>query len=128
MNKICKRSGWQDNGLESHKDMSIFLSQAALPQAVHARQDEVTFLPPSPPPPFTCLPYRIKGVVEPLTHVLKRRDITVVNKPFSTRVPGSKSTTTVTHSEDVYKIPCGNCWWCYVGETSRSYITRKKNT
>lgn len=42
MDKMCKRSGWQDNGsLESHKDMSSFLSQAALPQAVHARQDEV---------------------------------------------------------------------------------------
>ena len=32
---------------------------------------------------FASLPY-IKGVTEPLTHVLKKREITVVNKPLKT--------------------------------------------
>ena len=26
----------------------------------------------------------------------------------------------------VYKIPCADCNWCYVGETSRCFETRKK--
>ena len=32
---------------------------------------------------FASLPY-IKEVTEPLTHVLKKHDVTVVNKPFTT--------------------------------------------
>ena len=32
---------------------------------------------------FASLPY-IKGVTEPLTRVLKKHDVTVVNKPFTT--------------------------------------------
>ena len=26
----------------------------------------------------------------------------------------------------VYKIPCTNCSWCYIRETGRAFITRKK--
>ena len=26
----------------------------------------------------------------------------------------------------VYKIPCTNCSWCYIGETGRAFNTRKK--
>ena len=32
---------------------------------------------------FACFPY-IKGVTEPLTRVLKKHDVTVVNKPLTT--------------------------------------------
>ena len=41
---------------------------------------------------FASLPY-IKGVTEPLTRVLKRHEITVVNA--STRVPDSKVATPI---------------------------------
>ena len=78
---------------------------------------------------FTSLPY-IKGVKEPLTHVLKKHDITVVNKPLTTLQqqflapkfrPSLESQTNI-----VYKIPCADCLWCYIVETGRAFNTRKK--
>ena len=78
---------------------------------------------------FASLPY-IKGVTEPLTRILKKHDVTVVNKPFTTLQqqfpvpkfrPSMESQTNV-----VYKIPCTNCSWCYIGETGRAFNTRKK--
>ncbi|XP_068707612.1 uncharacterized protein [Montipora foliosa] len=47
---------------------------------------------------FASLPY-IKGVTEPLTRILKKHDVTVVNKPFTTlqqQFPTSPSTPNVT--------------------------------
>ena len=78
---------------------------------------------------FASLPY-IKGVTEPLTRVLKKHEITVVNKPLKTlqqEFPIPKSRPPLTLQPDiVYKIPCGNCSWSYIGETGRSFATRKK--
>ena len=78
---------------------------------------------------FASLPY-IKGVTEPLTRVLKRHEIAVVNKPLKTlqqEFPIPKSRPQFTSQPDVvYKIPCGNCLWSYIGETGRSFGTRKK--
>ena len=78
---------------------------------------------------FASLPY-IKGVTEPLTRVLKKHEITVVNKPLKTlqqEFPIQKSRPPLTLQPDiVYKIPCGNCSWSYIGETGRSFATRKK--
>ena len=79
---------------------------------------------------FASLPY-VKGVTEPLTRVLKKHDVTVVNKPFTSLQqqfsapkfrPSRESQTNV-----VYKIPCTNCSWCYIGETGRAFDTRKSN-
>ena len=78
---------------------------------------------------FASLPY-IKGVTEPLTRVLKKHKITVVNKLFKTlqqEFPIPKSRPPLTLQPDiVYKIPCGNCSWSYIGETGRSFATWKK--
>ena len=61
---------------------------------------------------FASLPYN-KGVTEPLTRVLKKHDISVVNKPMTTLQqqfpapkfrPAPDSQTNV-----VYKIPCADC-------------------
>ena len=78
---------------------------------------------------FASLPY-IKGVTEPLTRVLKKHDISVINKPMNTLQqqflapkfrPAPDSQTNV-----VYKIPSTNCSWCYIGETGRAFNTRRK--
>ena len=78
---------------------------------------------------FASLPY-IKGVTEPLIRVLKKHEITVVNKPLKTRqqeFPIPKSRPPLTLQPDVvYKIPFDNCSWSYIGETGRSFATRKK--
>ena len=78
---------------------------------------------------FASLPY-IKGLTEPLTRVLKKYDVTVVNKPFTTlqqQFPVPKFRPSMESLTDVvYKIPCTNCTWCCIGETSRAFKTRKK--
>ena len=61
---------------------------------------------------FASLPY-IKGVTEPLTRVLKKHEITNVNKPLRTlqqefQIPKSRPPLTL-QPDIVYKIPCGNC-------------------
>ena len=76
---------------------------------------------------FASLPY-IKGVTEPLIRVLKKNEIIVVNKPLRTlqqEFPIPKSRPPL-QPDIVYKIPCGNCSWSYIGETGRSFATRKK--
>ena len=61
---------------------------------------------------FASLPY-IKGVTEPLTRVLKKHDITVVNKPLITlqqQFPAPKFRPSLeSQTNVVYKIPCGDC-------------------
>ena len=78
---------------------------------------------------FASLPC-IRGVTEPLTRVLKRHDVTVVNKPFTTlqqQFPAPKFPPPMeSQTNVVYKIPCTNCLWCYIGETGRASNTRKK--
>jgi len=78
---------------------------------------------------FASLPY-IKGVTEPLTRVLEKQDVTVVNKPFTTlqqQYPAPKfRPSMVSQTNVVYKIPCTNCSWCYIGETGRVFNARKK--
>ena len=78
---------------------------------------------------FATLPY-ISGITEPLTRTLRNYGILVTNKPVKTlqqefpsrkyRVPPEEETGIV------YRIPCADCSWSYVGETGRSFKTRKK--
>ena len=78
---------------------------------------------------FATLPY-ISGITEPLTRTLQNYGILVTNKPVKTlqqdftspkyRVPPEEETGVV------YRIPCADCSWSYVGETGRSFKTRKK--
>ena len=67
----------------------------------------------------------IQGVTEPLTRVLKKHDITVVNKPLITlqqQFPAPKFRPSLESQTNViYKIPCGDCSWCYIGETGRAF-------
>ena len=78
---------------------------------------------------FASLPY-IKGVTEPLTRVLKKYDISVTNKPMNTlqqQFPAPKFRPAPDlQTNVVYKIPCVDCSWCYIGETGRAFNTRRK--
>ena len=74
----------------------------------------------------------IKGVTQPLTCLLKEHDIKVINRPLKTlqqefSIPKSRPPLT-SQPDVVYKIPCGSCSWNYIGETGRSFATRKKKT
>jgi len=79
---------------------------------------------------FASLPY-VKGVTEPLTRVLKKHDISVINKPMTTlqqqQFPAPKFRPAPDSQTNVgYKIPCADCSWCYIGETGRAFNTRRK--
>ena len=78
---------------------------------------------------FAVLPF-INGVTQPLTRILRRHDIQVVKKPLKTlqqEFPSPKFRPPIEHQPNVvYKIPCADCGWCYVGETGRCFDTRKK--
>jgi len=77
---------------------------------------------------FAVLP--LISVMQLLTRIRQRHNIQVVNKPFKTlqqEFPSPKFRLSIEHQPNViYKIPCANCDWCYVGETSRCFETRKK--
>ena len=78
---------------------------------------------------FASLPY-IKGVTEPLTSILQKHDVTVVNKPFTTlqqQFPALKFRPSMeSQTNIVYTIPCTNSSWHYIGETGRAFNTPKK--
>ena len=78
---------------------------------------------------FTTLLY-IKGLTEPLTRLLRRHDILVTNKSVITLQQEFPAPKFCPEKEDqcnvVYKIPCSTCSWSYIGETGRSFNTRKK--
>ena len=78
---------------------------------------------------FACLPY-ISGLTEPLTRLLRKNEIRVVNKLFKTlqqEFPSPKfRQPSHLQSNVVYKTPCKDCPWNYIGETGRCFQTRKK--
>ena len=80
---------------------------------------------------FACLRY-ISGLTEPLTRLLRKNEIRVVNKPFKTlqqEFPSPKFRQPPDlQSNVVYKIPCKDCPWNYIGETGRCFQTRKRST
>ena len=80
---------------------------------------------------FASLPY-IKGVTEPLTRVLKKHDITVVNKPLITlqqQLPAPKLRPLLESQTNViYKIPCGDCSRCILVRLAGPSTQERKNT
>lgn len=75
--------------------------------------------------------HHMEGVTEPLTRVLQKHHLTFLDKPLITlqqqfRAPKSRPSLD-SETKAVYKIPCANCLWCYIGETGRAFNTRKKN-
>ena len=78
---------------------------------------------------FVVLPY-IKGVTEPLTRVLNNNGIQATNRPVKTlqqEFASPKSTTPSDRQTNVvWKIPCSDFTWNYIGETGRYLHTRKK--
>ena len=78
---------------------------------------------------YAVLPY-INKISQPLTRLLKKHDVRVVSKPFKTlqqEFPSPKSRPPIDLQPNVvYKIPCADCPWNYVGETGRCFETRKK--
>ena len=83
----------------------------------------------SPTRGFPTLPC-IKGLTELLTRLLKKQVIQVTNKPLKTlqqEFPAPKfRPEKVDQCTVVYKIPCTTSSWSYIGETRRSFSTRKK--
>ena len=78
---------------------------------------------------FAVLPY-ITGIKEPLTRILKLPDIQVTSRPVKTLqqhfpIPKFRPAEDV-QCNVIYKIPCPSCPWSYIGETKRSFITRRK--
>ena len=86
-------------------------------------------LPQENPISFAVLPFT-NGVTQPLTRILQRHDIQVVNKPFKTlqqEFPSPKFRPSIEHQPNVIcKIPCADCAWCYIGETGHCFETGKK--
>ena len=78
---------------------------------------------------YAVLPY-INKISQPLTRLLKKHDVRVVSKPFKTlqqEFPSPKSRPLIDlQPYVVYKIPCADCPWNYVGETGKCFETRKK--
>ena len=78
---------------------------------------------------YAVLPF-INGVTQPQTRILRRHESQVINKPLETlqqEFPSPKFRPSTEHQQNVvYKIPCADCGWCYIGETGRCFETRKK--
>ena len=79
-----------------------------------------------------CLPY-VRGVTEPLARLLRKNEIDVVTrlpKTLQQEFPSPKFTLfrppIELQTNVVYKIPCADCSWRYIGETGRCFLTRKK--
>ena len=85
--------------------------------------------PQNTPHGFACLPY-ISGLTEPLMRLLRKQEIRVVTKPLKTlqqEFPSPKTRQPVDQQCNVvYKIPCSDCPWSYIGETGGCFLTRKK--
>ena len=77
---------------------------------------------------YAVLPY-IKGLTEPLKRTLGKHDIKVFSKPVTTlqqQFLSLKHRPTMEEQTNIiYKIPCKDCSWSYIGETGRSLKTRK---
>ena len=67
--------------------------------------------------------------MQPLTRTLRRHDIQVINQPLKTlqqEFLSPKFRQPIEHQPNVvYKIPCADCDWYYVGETGRCFETLK---
>lgn len=78
---------------------------------------------------IVTLPY-IRGITEPLQRAMRKYNINTVVKPYT------KLRQLLVHPKDkieqdkkcnvIYEIPCKSCNKTYVGETGRSFNTRKK--
>jgi hypothetical protein len=137
----------EDSKSEELKHVSVALASNGYPKTVISKviktQTEKTAVP-SPEelvktffelvePSETCIGYAtlpyIKGITEPLSRTLRKHNIKVCNKPLRTlqrefpsvkhRPPAEEQTNII------YKIPCKDCPWNYIGETGRSFKTRK---
>ena len=79
---------------------------------------------------YAVLPYIINGIFQPLTRLVRKHDIRVVNKPLKTlqqEFPSPKSRPPIDLQPNVvYKISCADCPWSYIGETGRCFETRRK--
>ena len=83
------------------------------------------------PNSYAVLPF-ICGVMQPLTRILRKHDIQVGNKPFKTlqqQFPSPKFRPFIEHQPNVvYKIPCVESDWCYIGEPADPLKPARKNT
>ena len=79
-------------------------------------------------PARVCLPY-VRGITEPLTCLLRKNGFNIVTRPQKTlqqEFPSpSLGLLIELQTNVVYRIPCADCPWNYIGETGRCLSTRK---
>ena len=78
---------------------------------------------------MACL-HHVRGITEPLTSRLRKNGIKVVTRHHKTlqqEFPSPKFRPPIELQTNVlYKIPCADCRWSYIGETGRCFSMRKK--
>ena len=78
---------------------------------------------------MVCLPY-VRGITEPLKRLLGKNGINVATRPHKTlqqEFPSPKFRPPFElQTNVVYKIPCADYPWSYIGETGRCLSTREK--
>ena len=84
--------------------------------------------PPNPYHGFAVLPF-IKGLTEPLTRLLRNNGIRTTSRPLKTLKqnffsPKSRPPPVDQQTNVVYKLPCADCSWSYIGEAGRCLKTR----
>ena len=81
------------------------------------------------PSGYVTLPY-ISGITDALRRILQKQNIRVATKPLKTlqrMFPSLKHQIAPEQRTNVvYNIPSSDCPWSYIGETGRSFETRKK--
>ena len=99
----------------SHQSFVVSLSSGAL-RLSHVRSDRTEIL--------------RQESHKNLTRILKEHDIQVTSKPVKTLQQHFPITKFRPAEDDqcnvIYKIPCASCPWNYIGETKRSFTTRRK--
>ena len=123
----------EDANVRQNEDQKIFemLRINGFPEKLARRPSTRISLPSDKPQHigFTTLPY-IQGTAEIIKRVMQNVGIAVAFKPIKTIknfLPNIKDPLKEEEKTGIiYKIPCKDCKFCYIGQTGRSLVTRLK--